>query len=789
MKVNLNDKQIVRRMVKNRFLIFVISLFILLFLPCVVNAQTKESDYIPIDVISEIELNSDVKVKSITFKDNSNNSSLSFGMVASVYNNSSFDYNLNSTIYYYDKSYTLLATSNYNHEISANKYADLVQMLNINKIKGGYSVDDIYYYKILFDYHEDNFSNSSQSIYNTPSLNELYDVYDYVIDSYNVNIIVNENNTFDITETITANFYIPKHGIFRKIPLVNTIKRLDGTTSKNRARLTNLQVNEKYTTSKGSNYYQIQIGDANKTITGTKKYVISYNYNIGQDPNKNYDEFYFNIIGNEWDTVIGNVTFTITMPKDFDESKMGFSSGKIGSTNNSNIKYSVTDNTITGRYDGILNKNEALTVRMELDEGYFVGAGYPIGVDTYLYFIIPILSLIVSLVLWYKFGRDDHVIETVEFYPPEGINSLDLGFLYKGRADKEDVISLLIYLANKGYIKIVEDNSNISSNKFKIVKLKDYDGNDTNEQLFLEGLFWKSNISIINKKFYNIPISDNIEVTSNDLYNSFYQTLDLILLKTNSKFNKRKIFENTSKKKFIIVLLIILSLITMISVPTLQYAGVSDLGPSLAVALFLAPFYAVVLADSIPGFFKIIWLVFTVILSSLFIRALPLVDIIKNDKVLFIGFIIGMICLIGTVILLKLMTKRTEYGNTMLGKIKGFKTFLETAEKERLEALVMQDPSYFYNILPYTYALRISKKWVQKFEQISLQAPNWYDSPNTFTHHSFDRFMSNTMSSARKSMSSRPTSSSGGSSGGSSSSSSGGGSSGGGSGGGGGGSW
>ena len=54
---------------------------------------------------------------------------------------------------------------------------------------------------------------------------------------------------------------------------------------------------------------------------------------------KDYDELYYNIIGSEWDTVIGNITFTITMPKDFDSSKLGFSSGSTGSTDNSNIKY------------------------------------------------------------------------------------------------------------------------------------------------------------------------------------------------------------------------------------------------------------------------------------------------------------------------------------------------------------------------------------------------------------------------------------------------------------------
>ena len=96
----------------------------------------------------------------------------------------------------------------------------------------------------------------------------------------------------------------------------------------------------------------------------------------------------------------------------------------------------------------------------------------------------------------------------------------------------------------------------------------------------------------------------------------------------------------------------------------------------------------------------------------------------------------------------------------------------------------MQNPQYFYDILPYAYVLGISDKWIKKFETINLQAPNWYDSNTSFNAITFGSFISNTMNSAHSSMASSPSSSSSSSGG-----SSGGGSSGGGSGGGGGGSW
>ena len=128
------------------------------------------------------------------------------------------------------------------------------------------------------------------------------------------------------------------------------------------------------------------------------------------------------------------------------------------------------------------------------------------------------------------------------------------------------------------------------------------------------------------------------------------------------------------------------------------------------------------------------------------------------------------------------MPKRTPFGNEMYGKLIGFKRFLETAEKPQLESLVMKNPEYFYNILPFTYALGVSDIWVSQFETLAIEPPNWYDTHGNFNMHSFRNFMDSTMTSVATVMTSSPSSSSSGGS-------SGGGSSGGGSGGGGGGSW
>ncbi|MDO5481209.1 MAG: DUF2207 domain-containing protein, partial [Candidatus Saccharibacteria bacterium] len=602
---------------------------------------------------------------------------------------------------------------------------------------------------------------------------------DYTINKYNIDIIVNENNTFDITETITAFFNTPKHGIYRAIPLKNKITRLDGTTSTNHTQVTNVSVDNEYKTSKENGNYKIKIGSPDHTITGEQTYVINYTYNLGKDPAKNYDELYYNIIGTEWDTTISNVTFSITMPKEFDSKKLGFSSGITGSTANDRIKYYVKGNKITGSYNGTLNADEALTVRCELPEGYFVGAGLTNPL-IYLIYLIPILFLIIAFLLWYKFGRDDQIIETVEFYPPQGFNSLEIGFLYKGGAERQDVTSLLVYLANQGYIKITEteEQSLFSKSKgFKITKLKEYDGNNDNERMFLNGLFTKrpsaSAGTLFNRNTKQAAVTNLNEVTSTDLYDNFYITMSRILSNINSKENTNKIFEKSASGKTIFIVLMIIITYCLITIPpVLTYNEENNL---LAALLFPGLGFTVMFSMLFGGAqtiyvngkathssinTKLFGLIWEGIFGGVPWVALLLPTLLQNSIYL-IGYIIGIACILGMVICLEYLPKRTPYGNEILGKIEGFKNFLETAEKEKLESMVMQDPTYFYDILPYTYVLGISDKWIKNFESISLQAPSWYDGSNAFSMTTFGSFMNSTMTSAQSAMSSSSSSSSG----------------------------
>ncbi len=496
----------------------------------------------------------------------------------------------------------------------------------------------------------------------------------YKIEDYHIDMIVHENNIFDITETITVNFTEPRHGIFLRIPEVNSIKRTDGTFSNNIVVISNIRANYPCDSYHESGDIVIKIGDENKTIIGKQVYVVKYNYDIGKDPLKDEDEFYYNLIGNKVDVTIENFSFNIEMPKPFDTSKMGITSGKYGSTSISNVNYQVVGNTISGNTYTSLNPEEIVTIRIYgLPEDYFVNENY--HPDTSVDFakfamVLSAIFIVISFVLWVDYGKDDKVVETVEFYSPDGYNSAELNYMYHGGVTTSGVTSLLIHLANKGYVKIIEEGNN----SFAIKRLKDYDGDNEVEKIFFRDLF--DNKDIARKEDLSKRFSSTVEVITSKLTETYHD----------------KIFEKLSDSKRVYPLIMAIVII-IINIFNFAFVNRSTNIPLVVTSIFVC-FAAIT-----------ILIIFTII-----------------------------------------MTKRTKYGISILGRIKGFKRFLETAEKEQLEKLVEDDPEYFYDILPYTYSLGVSNKWVKRFDGILVNEPNWFMGNDGFNFIIFNNFMNSTMS-------------------------------------------
>lgn len=538
----------------------------------------------------------------------------------------------------------------------------------------------------------------------------------YFFTAYNVDINVNENNSFDITEHISTYFNEQRHGIFRTIPTRNQVRRTDGTSHSVKAKIKNIKASENCDVSIENGNYVLQIGDADTYVEGEHDYTIKYTYMLGEDQNNGFDELYYNIIGDGWDTYIQNVTFKITMPKEFDKSKLGFSIGNYGTVGTYDINYDVNDNIITGSVARTLQPNEAVTVRLELEDGYFYFNKTLYNFKLALLVAVPALLFIIVIILWSKFGKDKKAVQTVEFYPPNGMSSADIAFWQSGLiANNEKLTPLLIELANDGYIQIEEvETKSKKKSEFAITKLKDrYDKNDRAKEIFFNGLFKNGTRSKIYKS---------------DLEDDFYLTLNIIRELYNKPEKRHKVFE--AKSLYMRILAWVLC--------------------ALSVFAVLFNF------------------------SNLF-----------DSNLKYILTLVGIIICIISFVFSFFIRKRTDEAVDILGKINGFKNFLETAEKDKLEALVDDDPAYFYNILPYAYVLGVSDKWMKKFESIAVEPPQWYYGYCPYNYIVFSHFMRDTINSASNAMVSMPVQSGSGGS----FSSGGGGFAGGGAGGGGGGSW
>ena len=147
---------------------------------------------------------------------------------------------------------------------------------------------------------------------------------DYVFERFELAMEVGLDNSYQIEERITANFFVPRHGIYREIPV---------KFGNVRTKVENLKSSEPITRDSSSNdWVTFRLGSGDQTVSGVKEYLLSYSYQIGDDRNPEYDELYFNLLGDGWQAPIKEFVFTISFPEAIDPSMVFLTGGAYGST-------------------------------------------------------------------------------------------------------------------------------------------------------------------------------------------------------------------------------------------------------------------------------------------------------------------------------------------------------------------------------------------------------------------------------------------------------------------------
>ncbi len=550
----------------------------------------------------------------------------------------------------------------------------------------------------------------------------------FTIEDYRANIVINENGTVDVTETIEVVFDQSRHGIYREIPYRYVNKLGDRIvmplTVKSVLRKDGKPWN--YKVSRQGNVINIRIGDAGRYVQGRQVYVIRYLVENAILFFDDHDELYWNVTGNYWRAPILHASADILLntEKDIPGATGGCFTGRYGSSE-SKCSFEISGN------KGSFSTTESLRVK----EGFTVALGWDKGIvsppsswQRFLWavnlrenwvFLIPVVVLLFMLFQWYTKGRDPKVRESivVKYKPPEvdgvPLTPAQVGVLVDERLDKRDVTASMIGLAVKGYIALheVEPDSKLLSmllsKDYRIVKLKQSDDQLSQfEQTLMEDIF---------------PGGSN-EVTVSELKNEFYRKLP----------NLRKIlFEELVDRKFF---------------------AVNPL--------------------KVKGRYGLIG--FAVLIAGSFIlyHLLPLAP--------WKGVVAGFISGFSIILLANAMPAKTRSGALARMDILGFQEFMKRADKDRLERM---GESIFYKYLPYAISLGVVDHWMKSFEGLLSKPPNWYvpmAGAGSFSTHDFTQSLNVATSHLGSTMFSAPRGS--GSSGG-------GGFSGGGGGGGGGGSW
>ncbi|WP_423363833.1 DUF2207 domain-containing protein [Mycoplasma sp. P36-A1] len=534
------------------------------------------------------------------------------------------------------------------------------------------------------------------------------------IDNFDISVKVHEDGVYTVTNKVEYTFDSLSHGMYATIPQRYEMN-FGGETKEYYFPITNIQVKDyPFETESGDNV-AIRIGDPDTYVSGTVLYEYSYDVRTRDLGLGGTNMFYFNLIGNGWSVPINNVDFKVEMPKAFNTKPLFYGvteEAKSGKAEDVNYELNDEKTTITGFYDKTIDPGNALTVLIDLENGYFIYPDYTttqIGLGGLVVLIVAILG-----VLFRIYGKDDKIIPVVNFYPPEGMSSLLIGYAADNAVQSKDITSLFIYWASKGYLKIEEKKDK----KFNFIKVKDIDKSETQvEQSLFNALFIEEDTVSTDKMpeaYFNAKILvehdlgktyfiedkqlRHTKATSIQIFAGLILAISIALfaaINTNNYYYDIFISMIIGAITFVMVLVLNGAYLVAFKNREVKNASTNNRNMIIVVILFI-----------------IISVIFLLFMSSIQVSLMYSLIVIAA-LVVGLGFV-------------AFMDKRTDYATKLLGNIYGLREFIVQAQKDKLEMLVEKDPTYFYNILPYAYVLNVSDKWIKNFENINMVQPDWY---------------------------------------------------------------
>lgn len=524
---------------------------------------------------------------------------------------------------------------------------------------------------------------------------------EYSIDEYNLEMNVNKNNDYEYKEKLLVTFHMYDIDIVKILPY-NT---------------ENISID---------NEYKVETTDK-KTVTIPSNRLLNSTYNISytiKNNTNNYNTYKFNLNGN-YNNTISKFTFTITLPTDITKNNVKFYLHNEDITNK--IEYKINGNKITGTYEDGLLRNETIIAEITYNKAF-------INMGSILLIIIPPILTLISYLLWYYYGKDLKLNIVKSSTLPQELTPLDLYLAKNEIVTPDDLFTLLLNLGNKGYIRIKEEKNN----EFTIERLKDYDGDNELEDLFLKSLFRKK-VKVSLSEYIDIistkknKINDNTledKVTNEDLPYKYKLATNNVLPLINNDEKKSQYYElNSESKKNYLIAFIAVIILLITSVPFIE--------TNRLYLLFISTIYSIVILKVIINIVDQINLEnikknknnkknIIIIIILLLLSFIMLMTAFKRNLLYTIAFIIGFICSLIILILYKYMPKRTIYGNKIYSKIESLKLFINTCSNDEIQEQLKNNKNYLYNLLPYSYLMNCEERVIKLLKDFNTSLPKWY---------------------------------------------------------------
>lgn len=536
---------------------------------------------------------------------------------------------------------------------------------------------------------------------------------EYKVTGYTINATVKEDNSLLIDEVIDVHFRKSSHGIYRYIPLYESIKfEQDGKVYKKNYKVEvifNSDVSDECDFYLDGNNYIMQIGNPNTYADEDSTYHINYIIKLGDDKLKDFDQLYYNFIGTGWDTTISNVNINIQFEKPIEDRPITFYVGTDGEDDI--ITKAIENSSVSFSYSHRIEPFQGITARASLSEGYF---------KTEKKSLVPniiILScaaglFILALIIYIINKNKNKIVPIVEFTAPENITPSDAGYIIDANVNNGDVSALVVYWASKGFVKIDE-----STGETVLTKLKDADDSfkDYEKRIF-NAMFDGDGQFVISK------VDSSTAKAISDARKNIKQE--------NSKFfNKRTL---TIKSLFVLAFAVLIGVGLKVIANIVDIFFASIFCVSIAIVCAAVAFGLMTIKDqkltlSKKKYFWSQVPLFLILLAIYIPCAISLFDIYTDP--LLTSIFVPVFGLLSVLLIMNLNTRK-EGKNKEVGRVFGLRTFILVTEQDRLKMLAEENPELFFDVLPYAYVLGISNVWIEKFKTIDVQSPDWYVSNN-----------------------------------------------------------